>query len=510
VQTLARPARLKRLLDYGVTFRVAVIDEAHHAAADTYQRVMVDLGLMPADVEERKPGASPPDMPLVMGFTATAQRADDLDLGDTFEEIVYYRSLPSMIRDGYLCDLRGIQVKLARFNPNALHTRGGDYIDSEAADALEQADVAKHTVGAWQRHASDRKTLVFTPTIALAQILAAAYQDAGVAAECVSGVDIEERRRILRRFAAGTTRVVTNAQVLTEGYDQPDIGCVVIAKPTKSQVAYSQMVGRGTRTYLDPETMEQKVDCLIMDMVGVTDRLDLVTLPKMLGMGEARSETLDELDGATVAGGESFLDYQRRMIEDGRIVAKQVDLFNRQALAWLCVKPGLWTLDLSGEAVTLEQRADGLWDVRSYRGSSVTPVASQLTQDFAMGTAEDYARSSTSFVAAFVDKNAKWRGKPASLGQAVQLRKWRASIPPCPACSGTGGQRIGECRDCEGTGFTDAGADTVRRCKRCAGDGREPGDCRKCRGSGTALSAGEASDLIGQAKIMRQRRRVAT
>lgn len=513
VQTLCRDRRIKRLKDAGIAFDIVIVDECHHAPATTYQRILEAFAGLPADPADRLAPADPA-APMLLGVTATAQRADGKDLGDTFEEIVYYRDIQSMIREGYLCDLRGIQIKLAQFDAGALRVSRGDYIDAEAGEALEDADAPEHIVKAWKRHASDRKTIVFTPTIALAQAVAAEFQEAGVAAASVSGVSMDERRAILAGFRAGHIRVVTNAAVLTEGYDQPDVGCIVIARPTRSQVLYCQMVGRGTRTYLNPETGERKKDCLIMDCVSATERLDLTTLPKMLGMGEEEGEEVEATeevldDEADLLITESFMEREERLVVKGRIIAKQVELFNRNDLAWQCTEPGLWVLSLQGQNICLEQRRDGKWDVVSYSGrSSRKLLAEALTQGLAMGTAEDHARRAPAYVQQFVDKNAAWRGQPASLAQAERLRKMRQSIPACATCDGDGGERIGMCTACRGTGKRDRDGRTVT-CYRCNGDGRNPGNCPTCHGSGTSLSKGEASALMTQRSVAIQRRAAA-
>ena len=98
VQTLARPGRLSRLAR---DFATIVVDEAHHAAADSYRRILMNLG------------AFGPDGPLVVGFTATPERGDKLGLDAVFQHIVYRQDILPMIEQGYLVDLRAVQVRLA-------------------------------------------------------------------------------------------------------------------------------------------------------------------------------------------------------------------------------------------------------------------------------------------------------------------------------------------------------------------------------------------------------------
>jgi hypothetical protein len=97
-----------------------------------------------------------------------------------------------------------------------------------------------------------------------------------LAAEHVDGQS-PDRKEILARFSRGETRVLTNAMLLTEGYDEPSIDCVVCLRPTKVRGLYSQIVGRGTRLH------PGKKDCLILDFVDVSS-LSLCTLPSLFGM----------------------------------------------------------------------------------------------------------------------------------------------------------------------------------------------------------------------------------
>ncbi len=201
VQTLSRKARLKRL---NPDFDTLVIDEAHHATADTYMRILKHCRSF------KRKG------PLVLGVTATPQRGDRQSLKQVFERIVYQKSLLEMIQEAYLADLRAMQVMLhADFDQ--LRTRRGDVIEAELEDMLVAADAPKQVLDAFQTHAPERKAIVFTPTVAMAHAMAEIFQHAGIPAEALDGkTPLPERRGILRRLHTGETRVVANCAVLTE------------------------------------------------------------------------------------------------------------------------------------------------------------------------------------------------------------------------------------------------------------------------------------------------------
>jgi hypothetical protein len=227
VQTLARARRLARLPR---RFDTVVIDEAHHASAASCRRV----------VEHVAPS------PLILGVTATPQRSDRQQLGDVWQQVVYQRGSAELIRAGYLADVRGVRVGL-QANLDDVVQSAGDFQADALGAALEDASAPRHVLAAYCEHAAGRKALVFVPTVALAHHMARMFQDAGIAAEALAGTTPAERRRaILDRLRAGDTRVCVNVAVLSEGFDEPSVDCVIVATPTRSQVKYIQCLDQDT------------------------------------------------------------------------------------------------------------------------------------------------------------------------------------------------------------------------------------------------------------------------
>jgi ATP-dependent helicase IRC3 len=378
IQTLARPDRLARI---GTDITTVVVDEAHHAVADTYQRVLEHLG------------ATANAGPLLLGATATAERGDGVGLWDVFQEVVYERSMLEMIQRGYLSDLRAIQVKLAA-DFGALH-----FVDREVEDLLRAADAPTHIVQAWQQHAAGRPTLVFTPTIAVAHEVARAFTDAGISVAALSGgTPLDERRRILDRFHRGALRVVTNCAVLTEGFDEPTIGCIVIARPTRSKTLYVQCIGRGTRPH------PTKTDCLILDVVGATRRHDLVTTASVFGVAPAGAVESSLLDAVV----------EMREREAARVTAARYVLALGDAGQLYLVSNG------SGWRVIHRPRQRG--------GDQL--LASGPSLEYMHGAAMDFTRRLGPRIRALIDPRAPWRREPATPGQFEGGRKWRVAIPP--------------------------------------------------------------------------------
>src|SRR5581483_6642286 len=218
---------------------------------------------------------------LLLGVTATNQRPDGKALSDIFEKISYTYSIRQAIGDGYLVPIRGFRVATeTSLEDCSIH--GGDFAKSELSRAIDTPERNRLVVSRWKELGEGRKTVAFTVDIEHAQHLAKEFNAAGIVAEAVWGDD-PEREAKLKRFENGETNVLCNCQVLMEGYDDPSIECVVLARPTTSALAFTQMVGRGTR--INPG----KKDLIVIDVVDNTSRHSLVTLPTLMGL----SNTLD-------------------------------------------------------------------------------------------------------------------------------------------------------------------------------------------------------------------------
>ncbi len=260
-----RTERLARLIA-GRDAGLVIYDECHHAAADDNLRVLRELGCFDASWEG-----------TLVGFTATTSRGDGRGLDDVFERIVYARTLPEMIADEYLVPLRGYRISTGA-DLSRLSGRGADFVVEELAEAVDIEERNALVARAIQELARDRRTIAFCVTVAHAQHLKRSLQALGVRAATVWGdMESDLRAKTLRDFAAGKVQVLTNVAVLTEGFDDPGVACVAMARPTRSEGLYAQCVGRGTRLHPD------KRDCLVLDFVDASS-LSLTTLPSLYGM----------------------------------------------------------------------------------------------------------------------------------------------------------------------------------------------------------------------------------
>jgi superfamily II DNA or RNA helicase len=245
---------------------LVIYDECHHAAAEDNLRVLRQIGVFEAEFSG-----------TLLGFTATTARGDGKGLDEVFERIVYSRTLPDLIDAGYLSKLRGFRISTAA-DLTRLSAGGADFREEELACAVDIEERNALVARSIQELARDRRTIAFCVTVNHARHLSHSLNALGVPAGIVHGaMPSEQRQRALADFRAGTTQVLCNVAVLTEGFDDPGVSCVAMARPTRSEGLYAQCVGRGTR--LNPG----KTDCLILDFVDLSE-LSLCTLPSLFGV----------------------------------------------------------------------------------------------------------------------------------------------------------------------------------------------------------------------------------
>ena len=298
VQTLARsPLRLRSL--HPQNFSLVIVDEAHHATARSYIDILSHFGLMPRFdtitapdnmtkrewqqhashlmVEWDSPGQ---EAPFLCGFTATPHRSDGKALGFIFDEIVYSKSMIEMMKDGWLIPIRGVRVGTEE-DISKVKKRGGDYAVRELSAVVNTEDRNELAVHSYQRHADNRSTIVFAVDVEHAIEITRCFTENGLRAEYVVGARsrmARDREDIIAEFRSGELPILVNCQVLTEGFDNPRVSCIIMARPTSSSLLYTQMIGRGTRI------AEGKKDLLVIDLVDMGKRTGLASVNTLFGL----------------------------------------------------------------------------------------------------------------------------------------------------------------------------------------------------------------------------------
>jgi superfamily II DNA or RNA helicase len=169
--------------------------------------------------------------------------------------------VPDLIREGHLVPTRIYAPD--RPDLTGVRTARGDYVESQLGEVMNKPKLVGNVVEHWHRLASGKPTVAFATGVKHSVSLRDEFRRSGVAAEHIDGSTLaEDRDRILDGLARGTVDVVTNAMVLTEGWDCPSVSCLVLARPTKFLGLYRQMVGRVLRP------APGKADALILDHAG--------------------------------------------------------------------------------------------------------------------------------------------------------------------------------------------------------------------------------------------------
>lgn len=413
VQTLARANRLRQL---PTDFDLIVVDEAHHAAADSYVRILQHVQSAP-----------------VIGFTATPKRHDNRRLDDVFEEIVYARSIEQMVREGFLVPPVGKKIEAQDLDLSDVKQSRGDFTAKDLGRAMTESGATADVRQAIAKYARDRKTIVFVPTVAIASEMAMALCNDGFTARDLNGQTPEHiRAGTLDRFATDKLQVIVNVGVLTEGFDEPSVSCIVIARPTRSEGLYTQMIGRGLRLHPGKE------DCLVLDLEGVSDDLSIQCLPSMFGVNEikdgetaiaavdreakAKKEAAERKHAAGRQEAERRLKRRRRSHS-----SSDIGFFDRRQLHWLH-HGDRWILGAGqDEMVVLDQQEPGSWWVLLMNSNRARPIQRNLDLNYAQGVAEDLVRNRRAL--GLNNKAAKWRREAPSPRQIGKLRRLGLEIP---------------------------------------------------------------------------------
>lgn len=264
VQTLARQARLDRFGPDG--FGLVIIDEAHHAPSATYRQI-VDFFA----------GAK------VLGVTATPDRSDGEAMGQVFESVAFVYEIRDAIDEKHLVPIRQKAVEVAGLDLSSVRTTAGDLNEGDLTKILMEEENLHGIAHPTRELAGDRPTVVFSPSVEHAHSLAAVLDRGkpGCARALDGTAPPDLRARTLADFRSGAFQFLVNCALFTEGFDEPSIACVAVARPTKSRALYVQMVGRGTR--LCPP---DKKDLLVLDFKGNAGRHKLVTALDILAGNE--------------------------------------------------------------------------------------------------------------------------------------------------------------------------------------------------------------------------------
>ena len=240
---------------------VIIIDEAHGAISPTYRKFL--------DAH---------DVPVI-GLTATPFSKG---LGTIFGELVHSTTIKELTDEGWLVPARYFAPD--RPDLSGVRITAGDYNEADLAVRVNTARLVGNIVDEWKKRAEGMKTVVFATTIEHSKNIVEQFKLHGVAAEHIDAyTKPDERKDIIDRLRSGETRVISNVSVLAEGFDCPDMECMILARPTRSLIRYLQMVGRVLRP------APGKKEALVLDHSSTVERLGFADEERELSLDDGKS-----------------------------------------------------------------------------------------------------------------------------------------------------------------------------------------------------------------------------
>lgn len=424
VPSLGR-ANSKRLAKYPKDyFKVIVTDEAHHAAATTYKRIYEYF-----------------DEALSVGVTATPQRGDKVGLQEVFDEVIFFKDILEMMNEGWLSPLVGYRVR-SEIDLSDVHVVGGDFAEGELAATVNVASRNKLVVDSYKNLLGDKRTIVFAAGVDHAHQICDLFVKEGIAAATVTGeTPADERTTILEKFSQGELKVVVNVGVLTEGFDEPSVQGIILARPTRSSLLYTQIIGRGTRLH------PGKDHCVVVDIADVTRKTQPLSLPTLLGLpadfdlnGADVREAHDRFtEIAELAPTKAF---EAKTFDDLNEVLEQINVFmppepdpmllEVSPLLWRETQPGHYHISIDQtHRAQIWQTPLGDWAAQiSARGERDIPIGTFADTFEAFRATDSYIRNNYEDKLAVLSVSAEWRKHAPTQPQIDFLKRKGLPIPP--------------------------------------------------------------------------------
>lgn len=252
VPTLSQPKRLERWATNA--FDLIVADEAHHAVAQSWQRIFDHF-----------------DAAKILGVTATPDRADCKSLGKVFENVAYEYTIKEAIGDGWLCPIRQRFVRVDGLDYSSVRTVAKDLNQGDLQAVLANDTILRLMAEPTVELVGTRQAIVFTVSVAHAHAFAQVIRGLGRNAVALDGGTSKEvRRETVDRYRVGQIQYLVACGLFLEGFDAPNTSAIVMGRPTLSRALYAQGIGRGLRI------ADDKRDCIVLDFVGNSGRHSLI------------------------------------------------------------------------------------------------------------------------------------------------------------------------------------------------------------------------------------------
>ena len=319
-------------------FGYIIIDECHHAAADTYQKILAYF----------KPN-------FTLGLTATDERADGEDLLKTFQKVAHRLDIEDAVEQGILVPVRCIRIK-TNIDLRDVRINGFKYNSLDLESKVVVPGRNQLIVDTYLEYVKNKSTVVFCTSVDHAQKMEAAFREKGIAARSISGsTKTSERRKILRDYENGTIKVLCACDLLNEGWDSPHTEVLFMARPTMSKTIYMQQLGRGMRT------CEGKEFLMVFDFV---DNANMFNCPYSL---HRLFNVAQYTAGGLVLGKKHNIKWENEMFKRGEkpdalidypiyaIDYELIDLFNWQEQAKDMISQAELTRRVSAQSETIDK-----------------------------------------------------------------------------------------------------------------------------------------------------------
>ncbi|MGN0476601.1 MAG: DEAD/DEAH box helicase family protein [Ruminococcus sp.] len=249
VQTMS-----KHLINFNTdSFDYIIVDECHHAAAKTYQKIFSYF-----------------NPKFILGLSATPERSDGEDMLALFQNVAHKMDLETAVKRGILAPIRCIRIK-TDIDLSDVRINGIKYNSQDLESKLFIPERNKLIADTYVNYVKDKKTVIFCASVNHSMEIAKLLREMGVNAESVSGRDKKQvRDEILNDYENGDTNVLCACDLLNEGWDSPRTEVLFMARPTMSKTIYMQQLGRGTRKCAG------KTDLLVFDFV---DNANMFNMP---------------------------------------------------------------------------------------------------------------------------------------------------------------------------------------------------------------------------------------
>jgi len=415
--THSKSTRLERMSEHG-DFELVFFDEAHNA-----------VGQIKKIIDKLNPNIK------IIGLTATPLNPE---MKKVFHGIIYEKSILEMIKNNYLCEPKAIYV-YSDVDLSNVKTLAGEFNQRQLEDAVNTDNRNNTIVDAYLKYASDRKfTIVFASGISHARDICQSFKDRDIICDYVdSTIEDSKRELVINNFKQGKLPVIVNVGVLTTGFDHPETDCIIMSRPTKSKILYTQIIGRGLRT------SEGKSNCLVIDVVDIVRKHDLMTMTDIFGVEIKDQETLTEAIEREEKNKAEKLEREelakQKEIERLALIAEELKLFKTNMseyfqeayYSWYKCDNEIFALSINSDLhytiyKNLQENVFELYIVDTTNRINTKDYISE--DDNLINLIEEAEKYASRKYSTFLDRKAKWKYEPATQKQLDWLKnEWWAN-----------------------------------------------------------------------------------